>query len=182
MTTIPAALDANTEPESQGSAAAAPRLSKHGATNVHIASASDSDTGTATAEPRVAVEEATVAHVQEGYIGGSTTLTLKGGSRDTSSPGRTATGADDLAQVRAVDPLAADHIATYCSKSMVSPNNQDSLVTECRRNEVEAWTRLVLKNEFPTLDDATRKKCNEPPFPDTYLAKERCAQYELHMN
>ena len=182
MTTVPAALDANTEPESQGSAAAAPRLSKHGATNVHIASASDSDTGTATAEPRVAVEEATVAHVQEGYIGGSTTLTLKGGSRDTTSPGRTATGADDLAQVRAVDPLAADHIATYCSKSMVSPNNQDSLVTECRRNETEAWTRLVLKNEFPTLDDATRKKCNEPPFPDTYFAKERCARYELHMN
>jgi hypothetical protein len=182
MTTVPAALDANTEPVSQGSAAAAPRLSKHGAAKVHIASASDSDTGTATAEPRVAVEEATVSRVQEGYIGGSTTLTLKGGSRDTTSPGRTATGADDLAQVRAVDPLAADHIATYCSKSIVSTNNQDSLVTECRRNEAEAWTRLVLKNEFPTLDDATRRKCNEPPFPDTYFAKERCARYELHMN
>lgn len=167
MTTVPAAaLDANTEPESEGSAAAAPRLSGHGATNIHIASASDSDTGT----------------VQEGYIGGSTTLTLRGGPPDTTSPGRTVTGADDLAQVRAADPQAADHIATYCSKSIVSPNNQDNLVTGCRRAEAEAWTRLVLKNEFPTLDDATRKKCNEPPFPDTYVAKERCARYELHMN
>jgi hypothetical protein len=162
----PTALDANTEPESGGSAAAVPRLSGHRATNIHVASASDSDTGT----------------VQEGYIGGSTTLTLRGGSRDTTSPGKTAIGSDDLAQVRAVDPQAADHIATYCSKSIVSPNNQDNLVTGCRRTEAEAWTRLVLKNEFPTLDDATRKKCNEPPFPDTYLAKERCARFELHMN
>jgi hypothetical protein len=152
MTTVPAtAVDANTE---------------HRATNIHIASASDSDTGT----------------VQEGYIGGSTTLTLRGGSRDTTSPGRTVLGSDDLAQVRAVDPQAADHIATYCSKSIVSPNNQDNLVTGCRRAEADAWTRLVVKNEFPTLDDATRKKCNEPPFPDTYVAKERCARYELHMN
>ena len=167
MTTLPAAaLDANTEPESEGSAAAASRLSGHRATNIHIASASDSDTGT----------------VQEGYIGGSTTLTLRGGSRNTTSPGRTLTVSDDLAQVRAVDPQAADHIATYCSKSIVSPNNQDNLVTGCRRAEAEAWTRLVLKNEFPTLDDGTRKKCNEPPFPDTYVAKERCARYELHMN
>jgi hypothetical protein len=167
VTNGPAALDADTEPESQGSAPApaAPRPSEHRATNIHIASASDSDTGT-----------------QEGYIGGSTTLTLKGGSRDTTSPGKTVTGSDDLAQVRAVDPQAADHIATYCSKSIVSPTNQDSLVTECRRGEAEAWTRLVLKNEFPALDDATRRKCNEPPFPDTYLAKERCARYELHMN
>ncbi len=167
MTTLPAAaLDANTEPESEGSAAAASRLSGHRATNIHVASASDSDTGT----------------VQEGYIGGSTTLTLRGGSRNTTSPGRTLTVSDDLAQVRAVDPQAADHIATYCSKSIVSPNNQDNLVTGCRRAEAEAWTRLVLKNEFPTLDDGTRKKCNEPPFPDTYVAKERCARYELHMN
>jgi hypothetical protein len=182
VTTVPAALDADTESESQGSAAAAPRLSKHGVTNIHIASASDSDTGTATAALRVPVEEASVAHAQEGYIGGSTTLTLAGESRGTTPPGRTATSADDLAQVRAADPQAADHIATYCSKSIVSPNNQNSLVTECRRNEAEAWTRLVLKNEFPALDDATRRKCNEPPFPDTYLAKERCAQYELHKN
>jgi hypothetical protein len=182
VTTVSAALDADTESESQGSVAAAPRPSKHGATNFHMASASDSDTGTATAALRVPVEEASVAHAQEGYIGGSTTLTLAGESRGTTQPGRTATSADDLAQVRAADPQAAEHIATYCSKSIVSPNNQDSLVIECRRNEAEAWTRLVLKNEFPALDDATRRKCNEPPFPDTYLAKERCAQYELHKN
>lgn len=188
VTTVQAALDENSEPESQGSAAAvafplpvensavaaAPRPSEHGTTNIHIASAGVSDTGTAaTAAPRVPVE---------GYIGGSTTLTLRGEPRDTTSPGKTATGADDLAQVRAVDPQAADHIATYCSKSIASPDNQDSLVTECRSREAEAWTRLVLKNEFPALDEATRKKCNEPPFPDTYFAKERCARYELHLN
>lgn len=162
---------------------AAPRRSEHRATNIHMASAGNSDIGTATAAARAPVEEATVAHAPQGYIGGSTTLTLQGESRDTTSPGRGATGVDDdLAQVRTVDPQAADHIATYCSKSIVSPNNQDSLVTECRRREAEAWTRLILKNEFPTLDEATRKKCNEPPFPDTYLAKERCAQYQLHMN
>jgi hypothetical protein len=182
VTTVPAASDANTEPESQASAAATPRLSEHRATNIHIASASDSDTGAATAAPRVPVKAATVAPVQEGYIGGSTVLTLRGGSRDTNLPGKAVAGSDDLAQVRAVDPQAADHIATHCSKSIVSPNNQDALVTECRRAEAEAWTRLVLKNEFPGLDDATRKKCNEPPFPDTYLAKERCARFELHMN
>lgn len=176
VATVPAPLDANTEPESQGPAApaTAPRPSEHRATNIHVASASDSDTGSGTAGSRVPVEE--------GYIGGSTTLTLRGGSRNTTAPGRTVTGSDDLAQVRAVDPQAADHIATYCSKSIVSPNNQESLVAECRRAESEAWTRLVLKNEFPTLDDATRKKCNAPPFPDTYLAKERCARFELHLN
>jgi hypothetical protein len=182
VTTVPTALDANTESESQVSAAAAPRLSEHRATNIHMASASNSDTGTATAASRVPVEEAIVAHAPQGYIGGSTTLTLQGESRDTTSPGRAPTGADDLAQVRTVDAQAADHIATYCSKSIISPNNQDSLVTECRRREAEAWTRLILNNEFPALDEATRKKCNEPPFPDTYLAKERCAQYELRMN
>jgi hypothetical protein len=53
---------------------------------------------------------------------------------------------------------------------------------ECRRREAEAWTRLVVQKEFPALDDATRKKCSEPPFPDTYVAKESCARYELHMN
>jgi hypothetical protein len=40
----------------------------------------------------------------------------------------------------------------------------------------------VLNNEFPTLDDATRRKCNEPPFPDSYVAKESCARYQLHIN
>jgi hypothetical protein len=88
---------------------------------------------------------------------------------------------DDLAQIRAMDPQAANHIAAYCSKAGAGAN-QEALVTECRRNEIAAWTRLVLQNEFPTLNEATRQKCSEPPFPDTYVAKESCARYELHAN
>lgn len=88
---------------------------------------------------------------------------------------------DDLAQIRAMDPQAANHIAAYCSKAVAAPN-QEAGVADCRRNEIAAWTRLVLQNEFPTLDEATRQKCSEPPFPDTYVAKESCARYEMHAN
>jgi tRNA_anti-like len=76
--------------------------------------------------------------------------------------------ADDLAPVRAVDAQAADHIAAHCSKTGGSTNHQ----TECRREEREAWTRLFVQNKFPTLDE----KCSQPPFPDTYVAKEICAR------
>jgi hypothetical protein len=64
----------------------------------------------------------------------------------------------------------------------VASSQQEAFVADCRRNEIAAWTRLVLQNEFPTLNDATRQKCSEPPFPDTYVAKESCARYELHAN
>lgn len=108
--------------------------------------------------------------------------TSQGPSRASAS-GTTAAGtaSDDLAEVRAVDPQAANHITTYCSQTIASAN-RDALSAQCRRREAEAWTRLVLENEFPTLDEATRRKCSEPPFPDTYVAKESCARYELHMN
>jgi hypothetical protein len=156
-----------------------PGAAEHAETNdIRLASASDSDTGTANPTARAPVEEITVTHPPQG--GTENTANLHGDSRRTTSPGPTATP-DDVAQVRAVDPQAADHIATYCSKTIGS-TNRDTLVTECRRREIEAWTRLVLQKEFPTLDEATRKKCSEPPFPDTYVAKESCARYVLHMN
>jgi hypothetical protein len=85
---------------------------------------------------------------------------------------------DDLAQIRVMDPQAANHIAAYCSQAAVAPNHE----TDCRRAEIAAWTRLVLQNEFPTLNEEIRQKCSEPPFPDTYAAKESCARYELHVN
>jgi hypothetical protein len=88
---------------------------------------------------------------------------------------------DDLADVRAVDPDAASHIANYCAKTIVA-TNREALAAQCRHREAEAWTRLVLQNEFPTMDEGTRKKCSEPPFPDTYVAKESCARYEMHVN
>lgn len=86
--------------------------------------------------------------------------------------------ADDLAVVRKSDPQAADHIASYCANS-VGERNGVSFAAGCRRDEKDAWTRFVLNNEFPTLDEDTRRKCNEPPFPDTYTAKETCARYQL---
>ena len=111
-----------------------------------------------------------------------------GGGSDvgTSTPPQTgspsaSTKPDDLAQIRAMDPQAANHIAAYCSKA-VAGANQGALAADCRRAEIAAWTRLVLQNEFPTLSDETRQKCSEPPFPDTYVAKESCARYELHPN
>jgi hypothetical protein len=146
--------------------------------NIHLASAGDSDTGTATAAARAPAEEVTVAHAPRGR--NEDTANLRGESRDTTSPGTIATP-DDLAKVRAVDPRAAEHIAAYCSKTIAS-TNRDTFVAECRRREAEAWTRLVLQKEFPSLDEATRKKCSEPPFPDTYVAQESCARYELHAN
>jgi len=142
------------------------------ASNLRLASASDSDTGTA--PPRAPVEEVTVAHAPQSA--NRETIQLQGTSRETTSAPPVTTP-DDLSRVRAVDPQAADHIANYCANSV-----QDTFLADCRRREAEAWTRLVLQKEFPTLDEATRKRCSEPPFPDTYVAKESCARYELHMN
>jgi hypothetical protein len=45
-----------------------------------------------------------------------------------------------------------------------------------------AWTRLTVQNEFPTLDETTRRKCSEPPFPDSFVARESCAKYQLHLD
>jgi hypothetical protein len=88
-----------------------------------------------------------------------------------------AVASDDLAAVRAADPQAADHIASYCA----STSGTGGGVATCRRDEREAWTRLVQRNEFPALDNATRLKCSQPPFPDSYRAKEICAKYELRI-
>jgi hypothetical protein len=101
-----------------------------------------------------------------------------GGANSSSAVPLAAPANDDLATVRATDPQAADHIASYCASTAVVSDSR----TECQRSEIDAWTRLVLQHEFPTLDEATRRKCNEPPFPDTFVAKERCAKYELHLD
>jgi hypothetical protein len=92
------------------------------------------------------------------------------------APSTAAAASDDLATVRATDPQAAERIASYCANSSAGNGS-----ATCRRDEREAWTRLVLHNEFPALDDATRQKCNQPPFPDSYRAKEICAKYELRV-
>jgi len=88
----------------------------------------------------------------------------------------------DLVTVKATDPSAADRIAAYCNKATASASDQATVAAGCRHEEVAAWTRLVVNNEFPMLDDVTRRKCSESPFPDSYVAKESCAKYVLHVS
>ncbi len=145
--------------------------------NIRLALAANSDTGPAETS-RVPAEESTVAHAMPSGPKVSSTPAVNPAS--TASMG-TATAPDDLARVRAVDPRAADHISTYCAQTPASADREVSMA-DCRRREAEAWTRLVLQNEFPTLDEATRSKCSAPPFPDTYVAKESCVRYVLHLN
>jgi hypothetical protein len=90
--------------------------------------------------------------------------------------------ADDLAPVRTKDPQAAVRIASYCSKLTSGAVNPATVATRCRQDEVDAWTRLTVQNEFPTLDETSRRKCNEPPFPDSFVARETCAKYQLHLD
>jgi len=90
--------------------------------------------------------------------------------------------ADDLVPVRTKDPEAADRIASYCSKMTSGASNPTTVATRCRRDEMDAWTRLVVQNEFPNLDETSRRKCTEPPFPDSFVARESCAKYQLHLD
>jgi hypothetical protein len=90
--------------------------------------------------------------------------------------------ADDLVPVRTKDPEAADRIVSYCSKITSGATNPTTVAARCRQDEMEAWTRLTIQNEFPTLDETSRRKCNEPPFPDSFAARETCAKYQLHLD
>lgn len=90
--------------------------------------------------------------------------------------------ADDLVPVRTKDPEAADRIASYCTKMTSGATNPTTVATRCRRDEMDAWTRLIVQNEFPNLDETSRRKCTEPPFPDSFVARESCAKYQLHLD
>lgn len=96
------------------------------------------------------------------------------------APSASAAVPDDLAAVKARDPQAADRIASYCSGATAAAKDHASVAAGCRHEEEAAWKRLVVNNEFPALNDAMRSKCNEPPFPDSYVAKESCARYQLN--
>ena len=147
-------------------------------TNAHVAPGASTEPVTGNAEA-IQRDEATVTHAPP--VTGNSTAVQQDVSRHPTPAPPVIAASDDLATVRATDPQAAQHIASYCASTIASAN-RDALAAECRHREIDAWTRLVLHNEFPTLDDATRRKCNEPPFPDTYVAKERCAKYVLQMN
>jgi hypothetical protein len=104
-------------------------------------------------------------------------------ARSTStSPTPSTEAADDLAPVRTRDPQAAERIVSYCSKFTSSATNAATVAARCRRDEMDAWTRLTVQNEFPTLDEASRRKCSDPPFPNSFVALESCAKYQLHLD
>jgi hypothetical protein len=85
----------------------------------------------------------------------------------------------DLEPVQAKDPDGATRILSYCNAASRDASDVASAAAACRRNEVNAWTRLVLNNEFPELDEEVRAKCGRPPFPDSYEGREACFKYEL---
>ena len=89
---------------------------------------------------------------------------------------------DDLVPVRTKDPDAADRIVSYCNKITSGATNLTTVVARCRRDEMDAWSRLIEQNEFPKLDETSRRKCNAPPFPDSFVARESCAKYQLHLD
>jgi hypothetical protein len=107
---------------------------------------------------------------------------VAGASNTDAVPAKSAAVVNDLSAVKAADPAAADHIASYCDTATAAAANHAEVAAGCRHAEAAAWTRLVVQNEFPTLDEATRRKCSQPPFPDSYVAKESCAKYQLHVN
>jgi hypothetical protein len=95
---------------------------------------------------------------------------------DSRSPPPQAVLVDDLIPVRTVDPQAADHIANSCRQNSGGVAQRETL---CRAQEMAAWRRLVPGNEFPNITRAIIDKCRQPPFPDTFVAREACAKYEL---
>jgi hypothetical protein len=156
--------------------------------------ASDSDApapGTPTAGPTAPAPEnnpksasgAAPATVDVGHASGPQALppAAEPSSIPTASTPSTAAG-DDLVPVRTKDPEAADRIVSYCTKMTSGAANPSTVATRCRRDEMDAWTRLIVQNEFPNLDENSRRKCTEPPFPDSFVARESCAKYQLHLD
>lgn len=83
---------------------------------------------------------------------------------------------DDLTPVRNIDAQAALHMAYTCHQDSQGDAQREA---RCRSQEMNAWQRLVPGNEFPTITQAIINKCQQPPFPDTFVAHEACARYEL---
>jgi hypothetical protein len=158
--------------------------------------ASDSDSGAPAPKAPAEVPPAPVPENTPASAGAAAPATVN--ARDAASPQQPTSAAepsssataptpaiaaaDDLISVRTKDPEAADRIVSYCSKVTSAATNPTTVVARCRRDEMAAWTRLIVQNEFPTLDDTSRRKCNEPPFPDSFVARESCAKYQLHVD
>jgi hypothetical protein len=122
------------------------------------------------------------AVVEAGDAIGPRQLVVADARSTSASPTPPIEAADDLAPVRTRDPQAAERIVTYCSKFTSSATTAATVAARCRRDEMDAWTRLTVQNEFPNLDDAGRRKCSDPPFPNSFVALESCAKYQLHLD
>lgn len=82
---------------------------------------------------------------------------------------------DELAEVRAKDPAAADRIASYCitvAKTAVDGG------TACRRNETLAWKNFVFTSNHAQIYEEVRIRCSPAVYPDSYEAKEACVRHE----
>jgi hypothetical protein len=110
----------------------------------------------------------------------SSTVEAVTSERSALAPSVTTT-ADDLAEVRARDAGAAQRIETYCLGSAATAHDPGASMSACHRSEIAAWTRLVVDQEFPDLDETTLATCGQPPFPDNYEGREACAKYQLHI-
>jgi len=64
-------------------------------------------------------------------------------------------------------PIAEDNVARA---------NPATVAMRCRQDEVEAWTRLTVQNEFPTLDETSRRKCNEAAVPGQFCGSGKLAR------
>jgi hypothetical protein len=156
------------------SAASDPAEPTTGATTNRVAS-SPSDAAPPTTNPNPAAAAQNVAAPD---VSTAATMASTAAAEATEAPATPS----DLSSVQAKDPGAADHIASFCNNATASAANRDAVAAGCRHDEVAAWNRLVVQNEFPTLDEASRQKCSQAPFPDSYVAKEVCAKYQLRVN
>jgi hypothetical protein len=180
-----------------GSDAPAPKAPQEAASSVAAASLPEP----APIRTVAGVPPAPVFENNPGPAGGAASATVNAGDAGSPpqpnpavAPSSTSTGststaptpsaavADDLVPVRTKDPEAADRIASYCNKITSGATNPTTVAARCRRDEMDAWTRLIVQNEFPTLDETSRRKCKEPPFPDSFVARESCAKYQLHLD
>jgi len=119
--------------------------------------------------------------VEAGDAIGPQPLVVADARSTSTTPTPSTEAADDLTPVRTKDPQAADRIVSYCSK-FTTATNAATVAARCRRDEMDAWTRLTVQNEFPTLHESSRRKCSDPPLPNSFVALESCAKYQLHLD
>ncbi len=84
----------------------------------------------------------------------------------------------ELNRVRRSDAAAATRIAAFCGRWQSAANQ-----AACTTQEVAAWDRLMVRNEFGTLDPATVHECTSPPFQGNFVGEESCVRYkQTHHN